>query len=334
MKLRACLKNISGGLAAERGGWLRCSSVTDFLSNMRPPRALPSTPPRSQSLPDLFLKHALILPGVQFVSTLACGMALTVFLVILPGLTAVARAANPPPVNSQNNALATGSNSKAGTNAMPGTTPQFATTPTAAPVSNPAVATNSTETGGTNSAFVLDDKYKLADGDVLSIRILEDEDDPKEGHRSFQVTDSGDIEAPYIGRVAAENKTCRGLAAELKTELEKEYYYQATVVIAVDVKTKRHGRVYLAGAVRLAGPVDLPSDEVLTLSKAILRAGSFTDYADRRHVKLTREDATTKDDKKTFIVDVGEILDKGRIDKDLVLESGDLIFVPDRLVRF
>jgi hypothetical protein len=31
LALRACFKNISEGLAAGRGGWLRCSSVTDFF---------------------------------------------------------------------------------------------------------------------------------------------------------------------------------------------------------------------------------------------------------------------------------------------------------------
>src|SRR5688572_1655850 len=56
--LRACLKNISEGLAAGQGGWLRCSSVTDF-ANMRPRRASPSTLPRSQSPLDLFFRHAL-----------------------------------------------------------------------------------------------------------------------------------------------------------------------------------------------------------------------------------------------------------------------------------
>ena len=68
--LRACFEITSGGpvrqggshgvnLAAVRGGWLRCSSVTDFLSNMRPRCASPSTPPRSQSLADLISKRAL-----------------------------------------------------------------------------------------------------------------------------------------------------------------------------------------------------------------------------------------------------------------------------------
>jgi polysaccharide biosynthesis/export protein len=98
--------------------------------------------------------------------------------------------------------------------------------------------------------------------------------------------------------------------------------------------TKSHGRVYLVGAVRLAGPVELPSDEVLTLSRAVLRAGGFTEYADRRHVKVTRKDAMGKEDKRSFVLDVGEIFDKGKIESDLILESGDLIFVPNHLLRF
>jgi protein involved in polysaccharide export with SLBB domain len=124
------------------------------------------------------------------------------------------------------------------------------------------------------------------------------------------------------------------LAAEIKLALEKEYYYQATVIISVDVISKTHGRVYLVGAVRLPGPVEIPGDETLTLSKAILRAGSFTDYADRRHVKVTRKGVGDKSDKETFIVNVGEIFDQGKVESDLPLQSGDLIYVPDRLIRF
>lgn len=199
-----------------------------------------------------------------------------------------------------------------------------------------ATATSLSKSFATNGAPDLDDKYKLAIGDHLSFRILEDGDDP----RPLIVTDSGDLEVPYIGRVPAENKTCRELAAEIKKALEKDYYYQATVVIAVDLMTKTgHGRVYLEGAVRLPGPMDIPADEVLTLSKAILRAGGFTDYADRRHVKISRELNTTpgtdgKETKKAFVVDVGEIFDKGKMESDLPLLPGDLIHVPDRLIRF
>jgi protein involved in polysaccharide export with SLBB domain len=281
-------------------------------------------------------------PSFQFARAMAFFGCFLVFL----GLNAAVRAGEPPQGITQSNAVATASNSEARTNATPVSAHPATNRLEAAPITNTtAAATNLSQTSATNSAAVLDDKHKLAIGDRLSFRIVEDEDNPK----PLFVTDSGEVEVPYIGRVPAENKTCRQLAAEIKTALEKEYYYQATVVLAVDLMSKSHGRVYLVGAVRLPGPVELPSDEVLTLSKAILRAGGFTDFADRRHVKVTRKDttgkdttgkeamakdATGKDDKRTFTVDVGEIFDKGKIETDLTLEPGDLIYVPDRLIRF
>jgi protein involved in polysaccharide export with SLBB domain len=281
------------------------------------------------------MPHALTRRSVEISNGLltksARLMALFIFISVLPWFNAAVRGAELISAITESNAVATGSNSKALTSATTRTTQPATNRLEATPsVGTGAVATNLSQAGTTNAAVVLDDKHKLAIGDRLSLRILEDEEDPK----PLFVTDSGDLEVPYIGRFPAENKTCRQLAAEIKTALEKEYYYQATVIIAVDLMTKSHGRVYLVGAVKLAGPVELPSDEALTLSRSVLRAGGFTDYADRHHVKVTRKNALGKDDKKTFIVDVGEIFDKGRIESDLILESGDLIFVPDRLIRF
>ena len=173
-------------------------------------------------------------------------------------------------------------------------------------------------------------------GDKLSFRILEDLDDPSEPlePKPLFVTDSGDIEIPYLGRVPAENKTCKQLAREIKTALEKEYYFQATVILAVDFMTKSRGRVYLVGPVRVPGPQEIPSDEVLTLSKAILRAGGFGDYADKHKVRVTRKGAAAGGQDQVLTVDVGEILEKGKTESDLPLQPGDLIYVPERLIRF
>jgi polysaccharide export outer membrane protein len=195
---------------------------------------------------------------------------------------------------------------------------------------NVPASTNASSAGVTNSMDALDDKYRLAIGDRLSFRIVEDGDDPK----SLSVTDSGDLELPYIGRFPAIGKTCLELARSLKVELEKDYYYRATVIIAVDSMTKSRGKVYSVGAIRSPGPQDIPSDEVLTVSKAILRAGGFTDYADQRHVKITRKDAAAGAVNKTFTVNVKNILENGKSDADLPLQAGDLIYVPERLVRF
>ncbi len=182
---------------------------------------------------------------------------------------------------------------------------------------------------GPASGNPLDDKHKLGVGDKLSFRLVEDED----GAKALMITDSGEIEVPYIGRFTAAGKTCRELAEALEMELEKEYYYQATVIVAVDLKARSRGRVYLIGPVRVPGPQDIPNDEPLTVSKAILRAGGFTDIADRKNVRITRKGASNAADT-TLIVNVADILEKGRAESDEVLQPGDLIYVPERLIRF
>ena len=189
---------------------------------------------------------------------------------------------------------------------------------------------------GTNSLVALDDKHRLVIGDKISFQILEDLDDPKEAldPKALVVADSGEIEVPYIGRVRAETKTCQQLAAEIKAALEKEYYYQATVRIVIDLRARSRGRVYLVGPVRMPGAQEIPSDEILTLSKAIMRAGSFNDFADKKNVKVTRKSGQGERATRTFVVDVAQILEKGKTEGDIVLEPGDLVVIPERAIRF
>jgi protein involved in polysaccharide export with SLBB domain len=220
----------------------------------------------------------------------------------------------------------------------PAAAPRFSELPDlSAPVANSSktsvsstssqTATNSSR-ASTNSMDALDSDHTLAIGDRLSFRIIEDEDDPKQ----LVVTDSGDLECPYIGRYPAVGKSCRDLARALKAELEKDYYFQATVIIAVDVMAKSRGKVYLVGPVRAPGPLEVPSDEVFTLSKAILRAGGFTDFADKKSVRVTRK--TTAGSEQVFKVNVAEVLDKGKTQADMTLQAGDLIVIPERTIRF
>jgi len=191
-------------------------------------------------------------------------------------------------------------------------------------------STNATAAASISSFDVVDDKYHLAIGDQLSLRIIEDEEDPK----VLVVTDSGDVQIPYIGRYHAVGKTCKELALALKTELEKDYYIQATVIIAVDSKPKSRGRIYLVGAIRAPGPQDISSDEQLTVSKAILRAGGFAEFADQKNVRITRGSSSSPDEKQTFTVNVAQIFEKGKTEQDVTLLPGDLIFIPERMIRF
>jgi len=176
---------------------------------------------------------------------------------------------------------------------------------------------------------LLDDHQKLGPGDRVTYRVIEDQDEP----RSLTVTDSGDLEVPYYGLVPAVGNTSRQLAREIKTLLERQLYYQATVIIAIEVVNKTHvtGKVYVTGQVRNRGGFEIPGGETLTVSKAILNAGGFSDFSDKKNVRLIRKTGTGK---QTFVINVLDIWDKGNLDKDLVVQPDDLIVVPARLVNY
>ncbi len=176
----------------------------------------------------------------------------------------------------------------------------------------------------------LDNEHRIAAGDRLSFRIIEDHEEMK----TLLVKDSGQVEVPYIGLFPAVTKTCRQLARELKLELEKDYYYQATVIIAVDQLSRSRGRVYLVGCVQSPGPQEIPSDEVFTVSKLIMRAGGFRDFADKRRVRITRGGGDEGSDSRRIIVDVADVIERGHVEKDVELQVGDVVFVPTRLVNF
>ena len=207
------------------------------------------------------------------------------------------------------------------------------------PVSNappstvPALSapTNAPGTLLTNlTGYVPDDKYKLRVGDRISLQILEDRDLPK----SLVVADSGELDVPYVGRVAATDKTCKQLANELKAQLEKEYYYRATVVIALDAANRLLGRIYVWGQVRNQGPIDLAVNENLTAGKAILRAGGFADFANKKRVKVVRAAGAEGTGKQNFELNMVDILEKGKTEKDVVLQPEDFLIVPSRLINF
>jgi len=177
----------------------------------------------------------------------------------------------------------------------------------------------------TNSMAVLDDKKKLGPNDFVSFRVVEDRDNDSQ---RLRINDNGELEVPYVGLVSAEGRTCKELAYTIKSLLEKEYYYHATVILAVDrVSEKSRGRIYVYGSVKVQGPQEIPPDESYTVSKAIIRAGGFGDFANKRKVKVTRKNG------KEFNIDLKRVIEEGHTEEDIVLVPDDQIYVPQRLIN-
>jgi polysaccharide export outer membrane protein len=175
---------------------------------------------------------------------------------------------------------------------------------------------------------VSDDTRKLMPGDKLSFQILED----REPIKNLVVTDSSELDVPYVGRVAVAGKTCKQLGEELKALLEKDFYYRATVMIGLDQVSRALGRVYVWGQVRTQGAIEIPPAENFTVGKAILRAGGFGDFANKKKVKLVRNNPDGQ--KQSFELNMVSILEEGKTELDLTLQPDDFIIVPPRLVNW
>jgi polysaccharide export outer membrane protein len=92
--------------------------------------------------------------------------------------------------------------------------------------------------------------------------------------------------------------------------------------------------VTVDGQVKSPGSIPLPVESTLTVYQAIIRAGGFTDVAKGSAVQVTR--LLPDGAKKIFIVDVDSLIrGKGKArerDDTLLLEPGDIIYVPERLI--
>ena len=190
-----------------------------------------------------------------------------------------------------------------------------------------------------NSMEVLDDSQPIEPGDVISMRIVEDRREPLQ----LRVGATGEVNAPHIGLVKASGRTCRQLAFEVKRRLELNYYNSATVIVAIDLKRQDdpNSRIRTAGydinfftvygQVMRQGKYELPSDEDITISQAILRAGGFAQFANPKKVKLVRK---TPEGNKTIYIDLERVMQKGSMEYDIYIRENDVLIVDEKKVNF
>ncbi len=176
-----------------------------------------------------------------------------------------------------------------------------------------------------NAAGAIDPNHKLTRGDQLSYSVQQD---PDAKVWPLAVQDSGDVEVPLIGFVKAAGKTVAQLSGDIKSRLDSEYYYNATVSLGLNqIARGSTGRVFITGELAGHGALDLPADGQLTVSQAILQMGGPTDDSNLKHVHIIRKGAGPKG---YIDVNVAAVL-KGDSTKDAVLQSGDTVKVEKNL---
>lgn len=193
---------------------------------------------------------------------------------------------------------------------------------------NPVKGTNQFKTPPALDMNTLDNLQKLQKGYKVNYQVFEDRDLPIE----LIVTDSGDLVIPYYeGLIKAAGKTCREVAFDIKKELERTHYKRATVRVSVSsIAYTNTGTITVQGYVKSPGLQQLLPGEIYTVTMAIAKAGGGTDFANLKKVQLTR---VIDGEPKNFYINVKDVQEKGKLDLDMDVKAGDLIYVPQSFFR-
>lgn len=187
----------------------------------------------------------------------------------------------------------------------------------------------------------LDSTYLLKKGDTVSLRIVEDTS--QKAPLSLKVQASGNINVPFINLVPAAGKTCKEIAFSMKKELEKEHFRVATVIVSLEDTVKSttpvgaligpaSNFITIYGQVQRQGKYEVTPEEELTVSQAVLKAGGFSQFAADTKVKVIRK--YPKRGNVTILVNLRNVMMKGKLDYDIPIRGGDVIIVDEKLVNF
>jgi len=182
---------------------------------------------------------------------------------------------------------------------------------TTKPIPDSMVTPAATIVGGN-----IDTSDLLRGGDTLIIR-LTGVPTQDQGIFEVKIDESGKISMPHIGSLVAANNT----TVELKKLIESTYLKEEIFTnpnVTVDLKEQRF--VDVTGEVRM--PQRVPYTKDLTALGAVAACGGFTDFANRRRVRLTQGGQTQEFNAKEIQADQGRDIrlkpnDKIQVDRSI-----------------
>lgn len=170
------------------------------------------------------------------------------------------------------------------------------------------------------AAQAKDAPFTVLAGDVLQITVWKEDGMDRE----VVVLPDGSITFPLIGAVKVQGLTPESVQALVKTRLKK-YIPDAAVTVSV--------KAALGHTVNVIGQVVRPGEFIIgrrmTVMQALSQAGGLTPYAKTSRIIVIRHGQEGKDGEGVSIpIPYNDLVSGEALDKDLVLQPGDVIVVP------
>jgi len=173
----------------------------------------------------------------------------------------------------------------------------------------------------------------IAPGMQIHVSVAQDHSLDKD----YIVPPSGTLDIQPVGRMSCMGLTTAELAQKIRAILERDYFQTATVDVTIEALPGSSGAggegvVYVIGNVNRPGPLLLPKDQSFTVTKVVIAAGNFAAFANGSKVRLIRYDDNGR--KFETDVDVDKIMKYGDFDKDVPVQNGDWVIVPEKMFSF
>lgn len=167
------------------------------------------------------------------------------------------------------------------------------------------------------------EEYHIGVDDVISVNVWRNPD----LNVSVPVRPDGKISVPLVGDVHAGAKTAEAVAEDIKKQLGKYIRDPQVTVIVTNLRSHEFlTRLRVTGAVRQ--PISIKFRQGMTVLDAVLSAGGVNEFAAGNRTKLYR-----KERGETIVISIylDDILFDGELESNILLKSGDIITVPERL---
>jgi polysaccharide export outer membrane protein len=171
--------------------------------------------------------------------------------------------------------------------------------------------------------------HTLALADRIRVTVFQEEDLTS----LTRIDARGRINLPLLGEVTVGGMTVVEAQAAIQNAY-KDGRYLRNPQVTVNVEEYAPREVSIQGQIRSPGRYTLPIESTFTVVELVTKAGGLTDIGKGSAISVTR--VLPDGSKKIFVVDVDNVI-KGRKDQKnddntLLLEPGDVVYVPERLI--
>jgi len=174
---------------------------------------------------------------------------------------------------------------------------------------------------GTASATA-DDGYRINGGDMLHISVYGEQN----LNQDVPVQPDGGIAFPLVGNMNVRGMTLKDLQTKVANTLRESQYFPNLTDNEVTVSMVKAS----GNSVSVVGQVKQPGtfayDTQLDVMQALSLAGGLTPFASKSKIKILRRDPQGV--QTAILFDYSDIEDCQHLDKNIVLQGGDVVVVP------